>query len=376
MRLETTLDLALTTRVPVVVWGPPGAGKTATIRAWAERRKLRCWIVVASLREPADFGGLPIVDLDRRRDDGERTLPRVTFAPPRFAVEAEAEGGVIFLDELTTAPPAVQAALLRAVVDHAFGDLELDPSKVAIVAAANPPSEAAGGWDLAPPLANRFAHVRFELNPIEWTEVFPGYWGSPPALTFGERAIDQRRWGRARALVAAFLRARPSLLLQLPGDISQRGEPWPSPRTWDYATRLIAAAEQRRVDLTDVLPLLAGCVGEGPALELAAWARDLDLPDPEELLAAPTRYRHPDRGDQAYAVISAVCQAAIGDLTPERWLAAWTVLASAATAGSPDIAAAAARSLARERRDGLPLPSRQIEPFIPVLEAAGLLRAG
>jgi hypothetical protein len=376
MQLDTKLDLSLISRVPLLVWGPPGAGKTATIRAWAERRKLRSWTVVASLREPADFGGLPIVDHDGRLAGNEPTGPRVTFAPPRFAVEAAAEGGVIFLDELTTAPPAVQAALLRAVVDRAFGDLELDPSRVAIVAAANPPSDAAGGWDLAPPLANRFAHVRFELSPNDWTEAFPGYWGCPPALTFDGRAVDQRRWGRARSLVAAFLRARPSLLLQLPADVSQRGEAWPSPRTWDYASRLIAAAEQRRVGLTDVLPLLAGCVGEGPAMELAAWARDLDLPDPEELLADPARYRHPDRGDQAYAVISAVCQAAIGDLTPERWLAAWTVLASAASAGSPDVAAAAARALARERRDGLPLPTRQITPFLPVLEAAGLLRAG
>jgi hypothetical protein len=283
---------------------------------------------------------------------------------------------VIFLDELTTAPPAVQAALLRAVVDRAFGDLEMDPSRVAIVAAANPPADAAGGWDLAPPLANRFTHVHFELNPIEWTEGFPGYWGRPPALSFGEQAVQERRWSRARSLVAAFLRSRPSLLLHVPDDVSQRGDAWPSPRTWDYASRLIAAAEQRRVSLTDALPVLAGCVGEGAALELAAWARDLDLPDPEDLLAHPERYRHPERGDQAYAVISAVCQAAIADLAPERWLAAWTVLASAASAGSPDVAAAAARSLARERRDDLPLPTRQIGPFIPVLEAAGLLRGG
>jgi len=305
-----------------------------------------------------------------------RAASRVTFAPPRFAVEAAAEGGVIFLDELTTAPPAVQAALLRAVIDRAFGDLEMDPSRVSIVAAANPPAEAAGGWDLAAPLANRFGHVRFELSPMEWTETFPGYWGRPPNLSFGEQAVDERRWSRARSLVAGFLRSRPSLLLQLPDDVSRHGDAWPSPRTWDYASRLIAAAEQRRVGLTDVLPLLAGCVGEGPALELAAWARDLDLPDPEDLLAHPERYRHPDRGDQAYAIISAVCQAAIDDLTPERWLAAWTVLAAAASAGSPDVAAAAARGLARERSYELPLPTRQIAPFIPVLEAAGLLRAG
>src|SRR3954469_11185454 len=102
MRLEQSLDLTLVARVPLLVWGSPGVGKTATIRAWAQRRKLRCWTVVASLREPADFGGLPIVDHDGPLDSNEPAGPRVTFAPPRFAVEAAAEGGVIFLDELTT----------------------------------------------------------------------------------------------------------------------------------------------------------------------------------------------------------------------------------------------------------------------------------
>jgi MoxR-like ATPase len=244
MRLELTLDLSLISRVPLLVWGPPGVGKTATIRAWAERRGLRCWTVVASLREPADFGGLPIVDLEGSRSGNEGRPPSVTFAPPRFAIEAAAEGGVIFLDELTSAPPAVQAALLRAVVDRAFGDLEMEPSRVAIVAAANPTGEAAGGWDLAAPLVNRFTHVRYELTANEWTEAFLDYWGRPPELSFWEQSVNVRRWSRARSLMAAFLRSRPSLLLQVPDDVSRRGEAWPSPRSWDYATRLIAAAER------------------------------------------------------------------------------------------------------------------------------------
>src|SRR4051812_36479920 len=132
MRLKVTLDLSLSARVPVLVWGPPGVGKTATIRARAERLKLRCWTVIASLREPADFGGLAIVDPDARSSNGAGTSPHVSFAPPRFAVEAAAEGGIIFLDELTAAPPAVQATLLRAGVDRAFGDLEMDPARVAV----------------------------------------------------------------------------------------------------------------------------------------------------------------------------------------------------------------------------------------------------
>src|SRR5690349_16090546 len=134
MALADILDGATRARVPVLFWGSPGVGKSAAIQAWAAARKLRCWTVIASLRDPSDFGGLPVVDAQRPLAVDGRKVPSVGFAPPRFAVEAARHGGVIFLDELTTAPPAVQAALLRAVLDCAFGDLQLDPARVTLVA--------------------------------------------------------------------------------------------------------------------------------------------------------------------------------------------------------------------------------------------------
>jgi len=43
--------------------------------------------------------------------------------------------GILFLDEITTAPPAVQAALLRVVLERVVGDVAL-PEAVSVVAAA------------------------------------------------------------------------------------------------------------------------------------------------------------------------------------------------------------------------------------------------
>jgi MoxR-like ATPase len=62
----------------------------------------------------------------------------------------DAGHGLLFLDELTTAPPAVQAAMLRVVLERAVGDVEL-PASVRIVAAANPAEQAADGWELTAP---------------------------------------------------------------------------------------------------------------------------------------------------------------------------------------------------------------------------------
>src|ERR1039457_7360665 len=109
------LGVAVAARVPGLRGGAPGTGKTSVIRAMASGLGWPCETVIASIREPSDFAGLPVVV-------GEG----VRFAPPTWARRlAEAGRGLLFLDELSTAPPAVQAALLRVVLERVVGDLTL-----------------------------------------------------------------------------------------------------------------------------------------------------------------------------------------------------------------------------------------------------------
>ena len=96
------LTIAISAGVPVLLWGSPGTGKTSAVVALAEAVGWPCEVVIGSIREPTDFGGLPVV-----HDGG------VKLAPPAWAQRlVEAGHGLLFLDELTTAPPAVQAAML------------------------------------------------------------------------------------------------------------------------------------------------------------------------------------------------------------------------------------------------------------------------
>jgi hypothetical protein len=97
----------------------------------------------------------------------------------------------------------------------------------------------------------------------------------------------------------------------------------------------------------------------------------MDLPDPEAVLADPTSFTLPSRPDRAYAFLSAVAGAVAARATPERWAAGWRVLGTAA-ADVPDVAAAAARILARCRPSGAKAPA-EMQVFLPILRAAGLL---
>jgi hypothetical protein len=118
--------------------------------------------------------------------------------------------------------------------------------------------------------------------------------------------------------------------------------------------------------------LLGGAVGTGAALEFLSWRRQLDLPDPEELLKDPRKFKVYERMDKTFAVLNSVVAATTGKMTKDRWVAAWDILSICAKAGHVDIAAAAARALAKSKHGNMPTVNEQIKPFVPLLEAAGL----
>lgn len=181
--VRAALAVAVAARVPVLLWGGAGLGKSSAVREMAEGAGLLCETVIASIREPSDFAGLPIVAQDGKA---------VSFAPPDWAQRLAAAGsGVLFLDEISTAPPAVQAALLRVVLERTVGDLPL-PDQVTAVAAANPPEQAADGWDISPPLANRFCHLDWDLQAREWADGVLGGFSQPPCRHCPRRPCFRR----------------------------------------------------------------------------------------------------------------------------------------------------------------------------------------
>ncbi|MGW6611961.1 AAA family ATPase [Streptomyces erythrochromogenes] len=343
------LTLAVAADLPVLLWGEPGIGKTAALTQLAASLDLPLTTVIASVHEPSDFSGLPVVG----DDPAEQGVP---MAPPDWAVRLVRAGrGLLFLDELSTAPPAVQAALLRLVLERRIGALQLPPG-VRIVAAANPRSSAADGWELSPPLANRFVH-------LQWTHdhdvVVRGLGGTWPRATLPRldaqalpAAVDF-----ARRAVCGFLTTRPPLVHRLPSGETRRGGAWPSPRSWDMTLRLIAFATAAGSSREVLSMLVRGTVGDGPALEVLAALDRMELPDPEALLADPAGAELPERGDQRQAVLDGIVAAVNRRPEKSRWDAAWTIMVRALETGAPDLVVVPATSLAALRREEWDVPA-------------------
>lgn len=263
------------TGIPVLVWGRPGEGKSSFLEGLA-RPDFPVLTLIASIHDPTDFSGLPV------HHEGQ-----VRYAVPEWVGQfTETGSGILLLDELTTAPPAVQSALLRVVLERKVGFHPL-PRQVRIVAAANPPDLMTGGWELSPPLRNRFVHIEWELSTDYYLEALQNGYTEPelPLISPASHAVALAGW---QLRVAAFLKQAPQLMYTTP-DTSEYA--FASPRSWDFAAALMASCEVlglapiAGVQSSEVFhTLLKGSIGEGASIAFFEFIYNMHLPDPDKVL--------------------------------------------------------------------------------------------
>ena len=360
-------------------WGKPGVGKTALIETYASAMGAMLITIIASIREPSDFLGIPM-------PDGKGG---VIYAAPGWARQANAAAAkgqlvIVFVDEITTCAPAVQAALLRVVNEGWVGDLKLH-ANVVFIAAANPPEIAAGGYDLSPPMANRWMHLDWaDPSAAEWSEGILSDWADthnaePAASVIAriEQNIDVAE-ARAKGLVTGFMRAASQHLITLPniGD-PNASRAWPSLRTWELCIKAIAGAEANGLPDVEQDMLIEGCVGRGVAGELRQYQAEADLPNPATLLDAKNAskiWRHnPERPDITAAVLNS-CAALVSPpkaaQREDRGVALWRLI-DTVVKDAGDLAVTAGRALARAGHTGSPTARKVMVKMGPVMQAMG-----
>ena len=144
-RVSETIDQLFATRWAIFLWGPPGAGKSSIVREAAGKRQIPLVDIRAALLDPTDIRGIPAV-----------VGGTAIWCPPSFLPTADSKPGILFLDELSAAPPLVQASLYQLVLDRRVGEYQL-PEGWRIIAAGNRAADRSVSYRMPAALANRFS---------------------------------------------------------------------------------------------------------------------------------------------------------------------------------------------------------------------------
>jgi len=261
---------------PVMLWGPPGVGKSQMVAQIAGRHQVPLIDIRLSQMEPSDLRGIPF-----------RVENRVEWAIPALLPDAARHGptGILFLDEITSAPPAVSAAAYQLILDRRLGEYQV-PAHWAIFAAADRQGDRGVTYSMPAPLANRFSHFEVETHLDDWVA-----WAY-------RSGIDER--------VIAFLRFRPELLFDF--DPAHNPVAFPSPRSWEFAHRGLKKFEDHPELLQGTLQ---ACVGPAAGIELTAFINSLDqMPDLDAIVNGDP-VPVPREIDLQYAVAAALVGRAI-----------------------------------------------------------------
>lgn len=276
---------------PVFLWGPPGIGKSEVVEDITS--ELNGFMIDLRLgqMDPTDIRGVPYFN---------KELGLMDWAPPidlpTDELAAKYPVVVLFLDEMNSAAPAVQAAGYQLILNRRVGKYVL-PDNVVIVAAGNRESDRGVTYRMPTPLANRFVHVEMRSDFDAWQEwaldnsIHPDVIGH---LTFAKQHLydfDSKSASRAFA----------------------------TPRSWTFVSQLLQDKKVTEATLTD---LIAGTVGEGLAISFMAHRRMAGkLPDPRDVLLGKVTELETKEVSAMYSLITSMCyemRAAVDAKIPKK----------------------------------------------------------
>lgn len=267
--IRTALPKLIAKQRPVFLWGAPGVGKSDVIKQIAVDLKLELRDVRLSLLDPIDLKGFPTIDTVKKH---------MSWLPADFLPKKGK--GLLFLDEMNSAPQSVQAAAYQLVLNRKIGEYKL-PDGWSVMAAGNRTSDRSVVHAMPAALANRFVHLDFDINVDDWN-----HW-----------AMDNEIHTDLRA----FIRFRPNLLHSF--DPASNPRAFPSPRSWAFVNDIYK--DNHSAD--DEYELVKGTVGEGAAAEFSGFVRQIkDLPTIDQVLLDPDGTKIPSSPAAMYAMATAL----------------------------------------------------------------------
>ena len=245
---------------PVFLWGPPGIGKSEVVQEVADELQGHVIDLRMAQMEPTDIRGIPFFNKDINKMDWAAPvdLPDDEFAN-KFPIV------VLFLDEMNSAPPAVQAAGYQLILNRRVGKYKL-PDNVVIVAAGNRDSDKGVTYRMPMPLANRFLHLEMRADFTSWQN-----W-----------AVNK---GIHKDVVGYLSFAKQDLY---DFDSKSASRAFATPRSWCFVSDLLD--DETGIDTDTLFNLVAGAVGEGLAVKFAAHRKIAGkMPEPSDILSGKVK---------------------------------------------------------------------------------------
>ena len=252
---KPAIKAAMKANRPSFLWGPPGVGKSELIEEITNELGGHMIDLRMAQMEPTDIRGIPFFNKD---------LGVMDWAPPIELPTEELASQypciVLFLDEMNSAPPAVQAAGYQLVLNGRVGKYVL-PKNVHIVAAGNRDSDKGVTYRMPMPLANRFIHLEMRPDFASWQN-----W-----------AIENQ----VHEDVVGYLSFAKQDLYDFDAKSSSRA--FATPRTWTFVSQLL---QEDEIDPETLYNLVAGTVGEGLATKFVAHRKIASkMPNPSDILS-------------------------------------------------------------------------------------------
>lgn len=262
---------------PLFIWGPPGIGKSEIIHQIGDEMGAAVIDIRLSLWEPTDIKGIPYFDsVQKTMVWGQPSeLPTEEFASQYPCV-------ILFLDEMNSAAPSVQAAAYQLVLNRRVGQYRL-PKNVYIVAAGNREADKGVTYRMPAPLANRFVHLEMRVDFDDW------------ALWATDNRIHKD--------VVGFVTFSKKDLYDFDPKSSSRS--FATPRSWTFVSELLEDDDTPDDTLTD---LVSGAVGEGLAVKFMAHRKVASkLPKPEDILAGKVKNMETKEISAMYSLTVSLC---------------------------------------------------------------------
>lgn len=270
--------------VPMIV-SSPGIGKSQAVYQVAEHYNLKVIDFRLAQCDPTDLNGFPKIN---EKTDRAGYTAMDTFPLEGDKIPEGYSGWLLFFDELTSAPKAVQAASYKVILDRAIGQRKLHKN-VAMVAAGNLATDRAIVEEMSTALMSRLVHIHLTVDPIEFTS-----WATA-------NGIDHR--------ITSFINFKNSNVYTFNPDNSD--ETYACPRTWEFANRILKTTDLNDPDL---LPLLAGTLSEGVAREFIGFCKIHEsLIKVPEIVANPAGCRVPDDRSILFAMTGSMAHQATKD---------------------------------------------------------------